>query len=508
MKKARLFIDKAYKVSEVDPHIYASFIENAVGIVPNGLYNPNHPQADEKGFRKDVIQIIRELNTPSIRFPGGNYVSNYDWKDGIGPREKRPVRNNIVHGGIDENLVGIDDWVDYSERTGTEFMIALNMGTGTLKDALEEIEYCNVEKGTYWSDLRRQNGYEKPHKLKYWYIGNEMDGEWQVGHLNAEEYARKATEVAKVMKMTDPSVELIVCGTSASENATYPDWDRIVLEETYPYVDMISIHKYYFYGRTLDGYAFGTQYSVEDLAHAPKDLEKYLRTIESTIDYVKARLRTEKDIYISVDEWGLNSSTDVTTHDDLQWTEKVYPVNKENIYPFGNLIDALIYGIFLIAFINHADRVKHACRSLLHYTTMTADPEGIALRHTPYYVMQQMAKYGRGTALRNVLQSPDTKTDNYGDCPSVVTAATFNEEDSTLNIFAVNLDLREDIELDLQAAGFGDMELIEHMVMYDDQPLAGNTFEQPERIVPQDVQIAQTPILRKHSWNMLRYKVK
>ena len=506
MEKARLVLDKAFQEGEIDPHIYSSFIENAVNIVPNGLYNPQHPQADDKGFRKDVTQLIRELKTPAIRFPGGNYVSNYDWVDGIGPRESRPVRNNVVHGTIDENLVGIDDFVDFSQRAGTEFMIAVNLGTGSIREAENEVEYCNVAGGTYWSDLRRKNGHEAPHNLKFWYLGNEMDGFWQVCQHTPETYAQKAREAAKVMKMVDPSIQLIICGSSAVELGTYPEWDRIVLERTYPYVDLLSLHKYYFYDAKVNS-ELGSPFTVEDLAYFPIDFEKMLKTAEGTIDYVKAKLRTDKEVYISVDEWGLNSSTDVTPGKDLNWTERVYPVNQENVYPFGNLIDALIYGMFLISFMNHSSRVKHACRSLLRYTTMTADPNGIALRHTPYYVMQEMAEFGRGVALKNALQSPLTETEHHGKVPAVFSSASYDEAAGTVTIFAVNLSLREDIAFEPEFRGFGELKLEEHLRLFDEQPLAGNTFENPMRLVPETIPIGDKLVLRKHSWNVLRYTI-
>ena len=506
MASAKLILDKAFQIGKVDKHIYSSFIEDEKRMA-QAMYDPEHPSADEQGFRQDVMELIRELHTPAIRFPGGNYVSNYDWHAGIGPREARPVINDIVHGEIDENWVGIDDFADYSQKLGTEFMIAANLGTGTIADVRDEVEYCNIDGETYWSNKRKVNGHEKPHKLKYWYLGNEMDGPWQVGQMTAEEYASKARQAAQIMKMTDPSVELIVCGTSAIELPSYPDWDRIVLERTFPYVEMLSVHKYYYYDARTNN-EFGSPFTVRDLAYLPVDFDRILRVAEGTIDYVKAKLRTKRDVTISVDEWGLNSSTNIENPEEFGWTERVWPINEENVYPFGNLIDALIYGIFLISFLNHADRVKHACRSLLRYTTMTAQKNGIALKHTPYYVMQMMAQYGQGVALRNAVISPSTQTEHYGEASSIFTGATYNAETNEVVVFALNLSLTEDVDLSIELNGFEQAQMVDHQRLYDDQALAGNTYEQPERIIPEKAALNEKVRLEKHSFHMLRYSVK
>ena len=241
--------DRHYQVDFVEPALFGSFVEHIGKCMYGGIYDPDSGRVDENGFREDVKELIQDLGVKTIRYPGGNFVSGYDWKDGIGKRENRPRRKELAWGVIENNQVGIDEFIPYIKKLGIEPLLAANLGTGTPKDAGELLEYCNVEAGTQWSDLRRKNGQENPYCIQYYCLGNEMDGEWQICMHTPEEYARILKESAKISKWIDPSVKVIACGSCTNEigHKTYGDWDRIVLEEAYDYIDYLSIHRYYNY---------------------------------------------------------------------------------------------------------------------------------------------------------------------------------------------------------------------------------------------------------------------
>ena len=178
MKKARVIIDKDFKIGKIDRRIYGSFVEHLGRAVYEGIYQPDHPEADEAGFRKDTLALVKELNVPIVRYPGGNFVSGYRWEDGIGPVSQRPRRTELAWRTIEPNTVGVNEFADWAKRANTEVMMAVNLGTRGIDAARDFIEYCNHPGGSYWSDLRIKHGYKEPHNFKVWCLGNEMDGPW------------------------------------------------------------------------------------------------------------------------------------------------------------------------------------------------------------------------------------------------------------------------------------------------------------------------------------------
>ncbi len=247
--KQKIIVNPAFTVGKVDERLYGTFLEHIHTIVYGCLYNPSHPQADANGFRKDVLDLLRDLGTTFIRYPGGNFVSGYHWKDGIGPRDKRIRKYDLAWEQEESNQVGIDEFCTLCRQLNIEPMLVLNLGTGTSEEALEELEYCNYDGNTKWAVERRKNGYQNPHNVKLWGLGNEMDGIHQIEHKTPVEYARKAVETARMMKKMDKSIKLVLCGSCSPEIdlKTYPEWDRIVLEEAYEDIDYISLHRYYTY---------------------------------------------------------------------------------------------------------------------------------------------------------------------------------------------------------------------------------------------------------------------
>ncbi|HBT51149.1 MAG TPA: alpha-N-arabinofuranosidase, partial [Petrotoga sp.] len=293
-KKARIILDKDYRIGSVDSRIYGSFIEHIGRAVYGGIYQPDHPNADDMGFRKDVIELVKELKIPIIRYPGGNFVSGYNWEDGIGPKEKRPRRLELAWQSIETNEVGVNEFVQWAKRVDADVMMVVNLGTRGIEEARNLVEYCNHPGGTYWSDLRKIHGYAEPHGIKVWGLGNEMDGPWQIGHKNAQEYGSIARETAKVMKMVDPTIELVVCGSSYRKIPTFGEWEVTVLDHTYEYIDYISLHAYY-----------GNPDNVGDFLAQSLEMEEYITSVVSICDYIKAKKRSKKTINLSVDEWNV-----------------------------------------------------------------------------------------------------------------------------------------------------------------------------------------------------------
>lgn len=249
MITARLAVDAAAVRAEIDDRLFGSFIEHLGRAVYGGIYEPDHPGADVDGFRTDVLELVRELHVPIVRYPGGNYVSAFNWEDGIGPGESRPRRLDLAWRSVEPNWVGVDEFARWARKVDAEVMMAINLGTRGIEEARNLVEYCNHPGGSYWSDLRKSNGVKDPHGFNVWCLGNERDGPWQVGHKTADEYGRVASEVGKAVKLFDPSLELVVCGSSYGNMPTFPQWDATVLEHTYDTADYISLHQYLEQGR-------------------------------------------------------------------------------------------------------------------------------------------------------------------------------------------------------------------------------------------------------------------
>ena len=496
MQKAKVIIDRDFQVSRIDRRIYGSFIEHLGRAVYGGIYQPGSPLADEQGFRKDTLALVKELNVPIVRYPGGNFVSGFKWEDSVGPREERPKRIDLAWCVVESNEVGLNEFSDWAKKAGTDVMMAVNLGTRGVAEAMELLEYCNLDQGTHYSELRKQHGYAKPHGIKLWCLGNEMDGPWQIGHKTAEEYGRLANETAKVLKGIDPSIELVVCGSSNSSMPTFAEWERTVLEHCYDSVDYISMHTYY-----------------GDQARDPQtflannlDMDRFITDVANICDYVKAKKHSNKTINISFDEWNVWYHSNEQDKKLERWTQA--PHQLEDIYDFQ---DALLVGSLLITLLRHADRVKVACLAQLVNVIapiMTSDTG--AWRQTIYYPYWLTGKYGQGVVLQTQVSSPTYANEKFGDVPYVDCVAVYNEERDELVVFAVNKSLDEDIELEMPLRQFAGYRVAEHAVMQDEDLYAVNTEENPERIKPiagegskvEDGKL--TTVLGHKSWNMIR----
>jgi alpha-N-arabinofuranosidase len=487
-------IEKSFRLGTVDNRLYSSFIEHLGRAVYTGIYEPGHPDADEQGFRRDVIKLVRELGVELVRYPGGNFLSGYRWTDGIGPVDARPRRLDLAWRTIESNKVGIDEFADWAKKADVGIMGAVNMGTGTPQEAGDMLEYCNFPSGTAWSDLRIKNGHKDPHNIKTWCVGNEMDGPWQICHLDAVDYGKKALETMKIMKWVDPSIELVVCGSATSLMPTYPEWDRIVLEHTYDHADYLSLHRYY-----------ENEGNELDFLASFVDMDDFIRSVCAAADYVKALKRSKKTMMLSFDEWNVWYQKQLKLFD---WIEA--PPILEDRY---SLLDALVFGGLGITLINNADRVSIACLAQLVnvIAPIFTEKNGRAIRQTTYYPFQLLSRYGRGEALKPVLICPNGET-KHGATPLLNACAVYNEEAGELNVFALNI-ADEELNLTLDGRSFGELAMAEHLCLSGTDMNAINTFDDPGAVKPQSLAV-QAPaeslemVLPAKSWHVMRFKTK
>ena len=478
-KRTKVVVNPAFTVGRVNKRLYGTFLEHIHTIIYGCLYNPSHPQADERGFRKDVLDLLNDLGTTFIRYPGGNFVSGYHWKDGIGPKDKRIRKYDLAWEQEESNQVGIDEFCTLCRQLNIEPMLVVNLGTGTSEEAVEELEYCNYNGNTKWSAERRKNGYQSPHGVKLWGLGNEMDGIHQIEHKTPIEYARKAVETARMMKIMDKSVELVLCGSCSPEIdlETYPDWDRIVLEEAYEDIDYISLHRYYSYNPDTGMYAMNTD-TLENIAHLPIDIGDYIDTIMAASRFVQGKKRCRKPVYISFDEWGILSSKKFDREKYPQWTEICEDEGS------STALDAVLHGAFMITMLNKCDVVKVACESIVIGSMIMADPEGKCFRQTTFYPFRDVAQLGKGIVLKQFSEGPMEDAGKYGELPAIQSAVIYNDEKKEIVVFAVNFSKKKEIPFEIFMQEFGEIECIEYRQLYEKEAFAGNTFRNPFRVVP------------------------
>lgn len=494
MKKATIITDKNYSISIIDKRIYGSFIEHLGRAVYGGIYQPDSRFSDKNGFRTDTIDLVKQINIPVVRYPGGNFVSGYNWEDGIGDKDKRPKRLELAWGVIEDNQFGVNEFADWSKRAGTEPMMAINLGTRGAAEARDLVEYCNHPSGTRLSDLRIQHGYQEPHDIKLWCLGNEMDGPWQIGHKTSQEYGRLANETAKIMKMVDPSLELVACGSSYINMPTFGEWESTVLDNCYENVDYISLHSYY-----------GNQKNdtADFLANSLR-FDGYIESVVSVCDHIKSMKKSKKTINLSFDEWNVwyHSQNDKVE----KWSKA--PHQLEDVYNFE---DALLVGSLLISLINHSDRVKIACLAqLVNVIAPIMTSDNGAWRQTIFYPIMQASNLGRGTALKAIVKSLVYCTKDIEDVPLLDCAIVANDEDSTVTLFMVNKDLAEGLEVSCDLRQFQDYRIISHSVLNHADLKAVNTECDPDNVIPYNTGNSifaegnLTMALEKHSWNVIR----
>ena len=493
---AKLLVNKNYRIGEIDKRIYGSFIEHLGRAVYGGIYEPSHEKADDMGFRQDVLELIKKMEVPAVRYPGGNFVSGYHWEDGTGAKEKRPRKMELAWGRIETNEVGIDEFQEWAKRADTEIIMAVNLGTRGAEDAKNLLEYCNAETDTEYANQRRKNGFEKPFGIKTWCLGNEMDGEWQIGFKTAQEYGKLACETGKMMRMVDPDIELVACGSSGYDMKTFGEWELTVLDYAYEQVDYISLHQYY----------GNPDNNTKDYIGKAVHMDGFVKSVVALCDAVKAKKHAEKTINLSFDEWNVwfhSNETQIT-----KW--QTAPAQLEDIYNFE---DALLVGSMLMVLQNNCDRVKIACLAQLInvLAPIMTKTGGDVWVQTIFYPFMYASAFGRGTTLKSIMESETYRSSDNMTIPYLASSVIHNEEKKELVVFALNRSLDEEMELELVFEDFEGCKAVEHVELYSEDLKAVNT-EEKEMVAPVKVEIVsirspkQKVMLKKHSWNMVRFQ--
>ena len=509
MRKAKVLIDRDFAIADTDPRLFGAFVEHLGRCVYGGIYEPDHPTADEKGFRRDVLALVKELGTTVIRYPGGNFVSGYNWEDGVGPAESRPARLDLAWFSTEPNSFGTNEFMDWCNAAAVEPMMAVNLGTRGGDAARNLVEYCNHPGGSAWSDLRRRHGWDKPHDIKLWCLGNEMDGPWQMEHKSAAAYGAVAREAAKMMRWVDPTIELAVCGSSGRNMPSFGQWEDTVLEDTFDHVDYISLHTY------LNNYR---QDTASFLA-SPDLMDRFIEEVVSLADAVAAKRRSNKRVMLSFDEWNIWYRTRRTRADRVREGWPVAPPILEEIY---TMEDALAFGGACISLLNHADRVRVACLAQLVnvIAPIMTETGGGAWRQTTFFPFAHMSRFGRGKVLRTRVES-DTYDSSYYD-PRGVQELTFPVPDvpylkvaavagegGSLSLFLLNRDLKQEMEVSVEARSFGRFVVSQAIELRHDDLQATNTRDAPERVRPAPLQHGSIDAgrlrarLKPASWNVI-----
>lgn len=475
MHTARLTLRPEAAIGAISPRLYGSFIEHLGRAVYDGIYEPGHPTADADGFRTDVIELVKELGVSTVRYPGGNFVSGFRWEDSVGPREQRPRRLDLAWHSTETNEVGLHEFQAWLDKVGSELMLAVNLGTRGVQEALDLLEYTNHRSGTALSDQRIANGRTEPFDVRMWCLGNELDGPWQLGHSTAEEYGRLAAKTASAMKMYDPELELVVCGSSGSAMPTFGEWERVTLTEAYDYVDYISCHAYY-----------ENQGDLGSFLASGVDMDFFIRSVITTADHVKAVRRSEKTIDISFDEWNVWYLSRFENVEKISGVDN-WPIAPRLLEDTYSVADAVVFGSLLITMLKHADRVTSA--SLAQLVNVIApimtEPGGAAWKQSTFFPFAATSAHGRGVALDVGVDSGTYVTEKFGEVALVDAVATHDAEAGRYAIFAVNraVDAATELVVDLTALG-ADAEGLEVSVrtLSDPDIDAANTREDPERV--------------------------
>jgi alpha-N-arabinofuranosidase len=496
-EKTRVIVDKTFNIAKIDNRIYGSFIEHLGRAVYTGIYQPGHPSADSNGFRKDVMELVKELNVPIIRYPGGNFVSNFRWEDSVGP--VRTPRLDLAWRTLETNEFGLGEFAKWTDEVGAQVMMAVNLGTRGISDALNLLEYCNLDTDSYYSDLRKQHGHDKPYGIKTWCLGNEMDGPWQVGHKTAAEYGHLAAETAKAMKIMDPSIELVSCGSSGVDMPTFPEWEAVSLDEDYDYVDYVSLHQYY----------GNADKDAADFFAKTQDLERFLHTVISTCDYVKAKKRSKKTMNLSFDEWNVWFHAVEDDNDEMAkrpW--QIAPSLLEDHYDYE---DAIVVGLILITFLRHADRVRMACLAQLVnvIAPIMTEKDGKAWKQTIYYPFLHCSEYGRGVSLEPVISTGKHDTKTHSDVSDIESAAVYNEEKKQVTIFAVNRRIDENVEFEADMRGFEGYEVKRYLTLGGQKDMYTVNSAEKENVTETNVTDYRfeegifSTVMKPASWNVI-----
>ena len=471
----RIYVDTKRTIAALDRNLFGSFLEHLGRAIYEGIYDPGNRLSHANGFRRDVLNQIGQMGVPIIRYPGGNFVSGYNWLDGVGPKQNRVLQLDRAWNTIESNQFGTNEFLAWAKAAGTLPLMGLNFGTGTPEQAAALVEYCNVDKGTYWSDLRRQHGVAEPWKVEHWCLGNEMDGPWQIGHMSATDYGMKAADAARQMRSVDPSLKLIACGSSGPFMPTYLQWDREVLERCYDYVDGLSLHRY-FGNNERDSGGDTAKYLALNLS-----MEKQIAETVAVCDLVRGQRRSPKKLWLSFDEWNVWYRT--TTGDSVNGHRKQAPHLLEEIY---NLEDALLVGGLVNSLLRNADRVKIACLAQLVnvIAPIMTNSDGFYLQ-TIYYPYSWGLQFARGVVLNLLVESPTYEVPGLNQVGYADISGTLDPSDGKLSLFILNRDLARSHALEIVWEDAVPSSVTTASVLTGNDLKAANSFAEPKKVAPQ-----------------------
>jgi alpha-N-arabinofuranosidase len=466
-RKAQIRIDPARTIGDISPLLFGGFAEHLGRCIYQGIYEPGHPLADGDGLRSDVRDALLDLGFTVMRYPGGNFVSGYDWRDGIGPSAQRPRRRELAWKSVETNQFGTDEFLRFCRSIRTEPMLGLNFGTADIREAANLVEYCNAPVGTQFADLRAAHGRREPYGIQYWCLGNEMDGPWQIAHLDAAEYAKKAREAAKMMKWQDPSIRTILCGSSGPGMATYPEWDRSILELCWDQTDYLSLHRYVGnYDHDTDSYLGLT-----------REFEDHVDTLAATLRYVKAKLRSKHDVFLSWDEWNVWYRA---MEMDGRWQEA--PPLLEEVYNFE---DALVAALWMNVFLRKCDVLRIACLAqIVNVIAPILTRPGGLVRQTIFHVFRLFRRHAAGRALDLAIAAPRHATKRYGDLPLMDASASYDEAAGTTALFLVNRSRTDPVTVECAWQDRAPARIVDLQRLAGHEPGAVNTFDAPDVVTP------------------------
>jgi alpha-N-arabinofuranosidase len=468
---ATVHLDTHHHAGPIDRRIFGGFLEHLGRAVYEGVYDPGNPLSDEHGFRRDVLDVLKPLGMPVMRYPGGNFVSCYDWRDGIGPRANRPTRPDYAWRSRESNQFGTDEFMAWCRQLGTEPMMAVNLGTLGTTAAGELVEYCNLPAGTFWADRRKTNGHPEPYGVKLWCLGNEMDGIWQAGHVPADEYARRAQQAAVMIKGLDPTIQTIACGSSYRGIPTYMHWERTVLEYAFDQIDFISAHRYSNNDR---------QDSAWFLAEGV-EIDRVIEDYAALIGYVRAVKRSNKQIHLSFDEWNVWYKD---RGGDGKWAAA--PHLLEEVY---NLEDALVCAQYLSSFIRHADTVKIACiAQIVNVIAPVLTRRQGLLIQSIYHPFLLYSQHARGVSLRPAITSSTYRAGERGEVPAIDVSATYDAAAQLVSLFLINRNSEKSASVVVQIDDMTIDQVIGAEVMGGGDLKAANTWEHPDTVKPSPAQ--------------------
>ncbi len=474
--QAQLTVDRDFDLAPLDRRLFGVFVEHLGRCVYNGIHEPGHPTADEHGFRGDVAELTKELGATIVRYPGGNFMSGYNWEDGVGPQAQRPRRLDLAWFSTETNQVGTHEFMHWCRKVGIEPMFGVNLGTRGPDEARRYLEYCNHPGGTALSDLRRSHGAEAPLGIKFWCLGNEMDGPWQICQKTPDEYGRIAKETAKLMRWVDPTIELAACGSSAYDMPTYGVWEDRVLEHCFEFVDYLSLHSYFVKppGDT----------STESFFAQIETNARYIEDTVAIADAVATRKRSTKRLKLSFDEWNVWYRARHGEHlKQAGWPQA--PRLLEEVYTAE---DALLIGGMLTMMMNHADRLKVACMAQLCnvIAPIMTQPGGAAWRQTIFHPFAQAARWAHGDVLRAVVKSPGFANARHGELPYLCASVVDDAATGHTAVFLLNRSLADDMDLSITLRGLGaERALVHAEQLHSDDLHATNTADVPDRVAPQ-----------------------